>query len=64
MAEGPETATAIYDAILSTLQEAELYHGPVRAAMVREAAVAYRAVQGGVQPAAGPGWVPTGDVTT
>ncbi|GEP38872.1 hypothetical protein NPS01_25350 [Nocardioides psychrotolerans] len=50
MAEFPEAQAALYDAILGLLKDAEDYSGNTRAEMVRDAAVAYRAVKGGAQP--------------
>lgn len=50
MADYSETSAAIYDAILGLLKDAEDYGGNTRAEMVRDAAIAYRAVKGGAQP--------------
>ena len=50
MAEAGETKAAVYDAIIEVLKNAEHYNGTMKSAMVRDAAVAFRAASGGPQP--------------
>lgn len=50
MAGAKETQIALFDAIGKLLEEADDFHGTMKATMVRDAAVAFRAVMGGPQP--------------
>lgn len=50
MANAAETEIAIYDAVTSLLAKAEGHSGTTRSAMVRDAAIAFRAAYGGPQP--------------
>lgn len=48
-----ESKTAVFEAIKSLADEAENFSGETRAAMVRDAAYAWRALTGGVNPTRG-----------
>lgn len=50
MATQSEAKEAIFDAVAAIAEEAKAYSGQVGAAMLREAAIAYRAAAGGSQP--------------
>lgn len=50
MAGLQEAEAAVLDAIVGLAESAARYGGDTRAAMVRDAAIAYRAIKGGAQP--------------
>ena len=50
MAVHEEAQSAIYDGVVVMVEKAKEWGGPQGAAMLRDAAVAYRAARGGSQP--------------
>jgi len=50
MASQDEARTALYSAIAKLAKDSEEWNGATQAGMVRDAAIAYRAVAGGQQP--------------
>lgn len=50
MADAAAAQKALYEAIQGAAEESASYGGVTRSAMVRDAAIAYRAVVGGQQP--------------
>jgi hypothetical protein len=50
MTSGAQAEDAIYEAIVNLANSAKEYGGATEGAMVRDAAIAYRAVRGGQQP--------------
>lgn len=50
MASSSEAQASLYEAIVNVAGQAKDYGGTTQSAMVRDAAIAYRAVFGGQQP--------------